>query len=578
MSGKEVWPAMLPAERYVRESPQGPWLRRGEEAAFAYTDGEAIERGLLDFLAAAADRSVLSSALLAEVGDWPRRYHLSPRRANLLRPLEPFLRGRRVLEIGAGCGAITRYLGECGCEVLAVEGSAARARVAAARCAGLDSVAVVAETLQALEPRPLFEVVTLIGVLEYARIFFPAANGVDPVDAMLACASRFLAPGGVLLVAIENQLGLKYFAAYGEDHVAQPMFGVEDRYQPTGVVTFGRAELSARLKGAGLACQQWLFPFPDYKLPVAIFSERGVKGRDGVDLGALATASVAADPQTPSSMSFSLEAAWRPVVRNGLGGELANSFLAIASAQPPGAVDEDVLAWHFAVERAKPYAKRTVFRVRDGMVWVEPERLERTPSAGAPASEDGTVRPSLVMRLERSPFRRGELWHHALLAVLNEPGWTAAQIAMWAARWLSCLETLHPAVAARRDGVDTRLPGWLLDAVPRNMLVDGGNQGFIDLEWELHDGVSLGHLCYRAIVQSLMAVASVAPPADEDDLSPLRVFGHCMAALGFDDLGGRVAEWHAKERAFQVQATGVDIPREFSVVQAFRCAVRRGQI
>jgi hypothetical protein len=51
-----------------------------------------------------------------------------------------------------------------------------------------------------------------------------------------------------------------------------------------------------------------------------------------------------------------------------------------------------------------------------------------------------------------------------------------------------------------------------------------------------------------------------------------------MAALGFDDLGGRVAEWHAKERAFQVQATGVDIPREFSAVQAFRCAVRRDQI
>ena len=329
----QTWTAMLPGGSYVRESSQGPWLRRGGDTSFGYTDGEAVERGLLDFLAGVEDRSVLSSALLAEVGDWPRRYHLSPRRANLLRPLEPFLRGRRVLELGAGCGAITRYLGEIGCDVLAVEGSAARARVAAARCAGLDGVAVVAETLQALEPRPLFDVVTLIGVLEYARIFFPAADGVDPVDAMLSCAARFLAPGGVLLVAIENQLGLKYFAGYGEDHVAQPMFGVEDRYQPAGVVTFGRMELSARLKGAGLPCQRWLFPFPDYKLPVAVLSERGVSGADGVDLGPLATASVAADPQTPPSMSFSLEAAWRPVLRNGLGGSSGHAQIRSGSSR-----------------------------------------------------------------------------------------------------------------------------------------------------------------------------------------------------------------------------------------------------
>lgn len=79
--------------------------------------------------------------------------------------------------------------------------------------------------------------------------------------------------------------------------------------------------------------------------------ERGVRAEDGVDLGSLAAASVPADPQTPRSMSFSLEAAWRPVIRNGLGGELANSFLAIAACEPGEVVERDVLAWHFAVER-----------------------------------------------------------------------------------------------------------------------------------------------------------------------------------------------------------------------------------
>jgi SAM-dependent methyltransferase len=543
-------------------------MRSDSGQAFGYTDGADLERALLEFLDGTEDRSVLSSTLLAQVGDWPRRYHFSPRRANLLRPLASFLQGKRVLEIGAGCGAITRYLGECGCDVLAIEGSVARARVAAARCADLNKVSVVAETLQAFEPRPRFDVVSLIGVLEYARIFFPAREGEDPVDAMLACAARFLAPGGVLLVAIENQLGLKYFAGYHEDHVSDAMFGVEDRYQPTGVVTFGRAELSSRLRRAGLGCQEWLYPFPDYKLPVAVLSERGVRAENGVDLGPLAVASVAADPQTPSSMSFALEAAWRPVMRNGLGGELANSFLAIASTQAQEVVDQDALAWHFSVERAKPFAKQTVFRVRGESVWVEPERLE--------ADAHGAVQGALTMRIAATPFQRGELWQQALLTLLNEPGWTAERVVRWAARWLACLEAFHPALAGCRD-VDFRLPGRMLDAVPRNMLVEGEQQGFIDLEWELEEGVSLGHLCYRAIVQSLTGVASVAPPADEADLSPVRLFGRCMSALGFGEPGARLAEWHEQERTFQKCATGVDIPREFSSVEAFRLAVRAGQ-
>ena len=574
MSHPSAFDVLLPTDRYLRDGRTGPWLRRDAGPAFGYTDGEAFERDLLGFLERTDDRSVLSAALLREVGDWPRRYHLSPRRANLLRPLEPFLHGKRVLEIGAGCGAITRYLGEIGCEVLAIEGSAARARVAAARCADLDAVVIVADTLQSVEPQPVFDVVTLIGVLEYARIFFPAPVGVDPIDAMLSCAAQFLAPGGRLLVGIENQLGLKYFAGYGEDHVNQSMFGVEDRYAPDGVTTFGRKALSDRLRRAGLGTQEWLFPFPDYKLPVAVLSERGVRAEDGVDLGSLAAASVPADPQTPRSMSFSLEAAWRPVIRNGLGGELANSFLAIAACEPGEVVERDVLAWHFAVERDRRYAKRTVFRVREDGVWVEPQPLadgglkrDELPPAG---------KEQLAMHLAPTRFQAGELWHHALLSILNEPGWTADQVARWAARWLSCLEGLHPAVVRRPEGLDTVLPGWLLDAVPRNMIVDGAEARFIDLEWELPDGVTLGHLCYRAIVQSLTGVASVAAPASETDLSPRHVFEHCMVALGFGAVGARLSDWHDRERAFQILATGVDIPRDLSAVADTGLAMRRG--
>ena len=121
----------LPELGYGRDAATGCWRPGAERPPFPYTDGEHVEAELLALMQATADRSVLSPALRAAIRDWPTHYHLGPRRANLLRPLGDWLRGRAVLEIGAGCGAMTRYLGECGARVLALEGSPRRAAVVA---------------------------------------------------------------------------------------------------------------------------------------------------------------------------------------------------------------------------------------------------------------------------------------------------------------------------------------------------------------------------------------------------------------------------------------------------------------
>lgn len=66
---------------------------------------------------------------------------LSPARSNLIRLLDVPITSR-VLEIGAGAGAVTRYLGETCESVDAVEGDAALALATARRCAGLSNVRV----------------------------------------------------------------------------------------------------------------------------------------------------------------------------------------------------------------------------------------------------------------------------------------------------------------------------------------------------------------------------------------------------------------------------------------------------
>src|SRR5581483_8313776 len=168
---------------------------------------------------------VFSTELARHCTDWPSRYHLSGTRTNVLRPFEEFLCGD-ILEVGAGCGAITRYLGECGGNVLALEGSPRRAAIAASRTRDLNNATVLAEKFDQFNCERKFDVITLIGVLEYANLF----TGADqPALAMIERACSLLNPDGRLIVAIENQFGLKYFAGAPEDHIGQSMYGIEGR-------------------------------------------------------------------------------------------------------------------------------------------------------------------------------------------------------------------------------------------------------------------------------------------------------------------------------------------------------------
>lgn len=118
---------------------------------------------------------------------------MTPVRANLLRPVRELLAGKRVLELGAGCGALTRYMGENARRVVAVEGSPIRAKIAALRCADLTNAAIINDTIQDLYLPQRFDLVTLIGVLEYARLY---DTSLCPELNILETARRFLNPGG----------------------------------------------------------------------------------------------------------------------------------------------------------------------------------------------------------------------------------------------------------------------------------------------------------------------------------------------------------------------------------------------
>lgn len=76
-----------------------------------------------------------------------------------------------------------------------------------------------------------------------------------------------------MLIAIENKLGMKYFAGAPEDHTDIPFFGINGYPENHSVRTFSKTELQELVKKSGFPFQKFYYPYPDYKFPTEIFTD-----------------------------------------------------------------------------------------------------------------------------------------------------------------------------------------------------------------------------------------------------------------------------------------------------------------
>lgn len=237
---------------------------------FDYSDGKSIEKYILSSIQKTSDITDNSIELANSAKDWVSYYHFGIGRSNIFKVFD-FSKKSNVLELGCGCGAITRYLGENYHKVDSVEGSFARAEIARARSRDLDNVKIYCSDIKKLEFDPVYDIVTLIGVLEYAPAYF--FEDKSPCLALLKIARSALKPNGILIVAIENKLGIKYWNGSPEDHTGIVYDGINDYPKEKTPVTFSRYELSNLLKSAGFNDCCFNYCFPDYKFATTIFSD-----------------------------------------------------------------------------------------------------------------------------------------------------------------------------------------------------------------------------------------------------------------------------------------------------------------
>ena len=469
-----------------------------------YADG--AEKELLAVFRAVEDRRVGSDELAAAIRDWPTAYHLAPERAVLLAPviISP---DDHVLDVGAGSGVNTRICADRGAAVTAVEGSAARAELIAHRCAGLEGVDVLCGPLDGLggDRSGVHDVVLLVGVLEYAGTSHGGSGG---PAAFLDLVVEALAPGGVVVLAIENRLGLKYLLGFPEDHLGLPWVGWEG-YRDGEPTTWSRRELAQMLADAGLAAQKWLYPFPDYKLPTAILAEEIYDQAGGVDMVDQMVGHPTSTEYARPVLVADDRAAHRALLTAGLGPDMANSFLIVAGRDSDAVaerVDQRVLAWRVAPDRRRRWRQQTeVVNSNQGLTMRR--RLVAEDRAGDFEGWLGQV------EVAEEAYVSGRNLEQCLLDCAREGD--ADEIVELLRAWRAALavhETpidsvpaSHPYLPA--DAVRALPPEWL-DAGPDNFVVTAEGLKFVDREWVAAGGVDARLAVVRGLWKAVSAMLS----------------------------------------------------------------------
>ena len=233
-----------------------------------YSDGP-VEEELLEIARTYKEEEL--NQVIAERNSWAVLYHFSHIRQNILEWM-PIKKEHKVLEIGSGCGAITGALARKAKEVTCIELSKMRSTINAYRNQEYDNVKILVGNFQDIEKNleETYDYITLIGVFEYSEGYIGTK---EPYVEMIRRISRHLAPGGKLVIAIENRLGLKYWAGCTEDHVGTYFEGIEGYPNTSGVKTFSRKELLDTIQAAGDFRTTFYYPYPDYKFPMSIYSD-----------------------------------------------------------------------------------------------------------------------------------------------------------------------------------------------------------------------------------------------------------------------------------------------------------------
>ncbi len=497
-----------------------------------YCDG-AVEEEILELAKEHAPSEF--PALIQDKKSWEVLYHLSPVRGNIVRWI-PFTGKEKVLEIGAGPGAITSALAEEVAQVECVELSAKRSRINAWRNKDRDNVTIHVGNFTDIEPSlpDDYDYIFLIGVLEYAQVYLD--KGEDSFREEITRLLPHLKPGGRLVIAIENRLGIKYFAGCREDHTGRYFDSIENYADAQlAVHTFSKPALEKLFASCHITDAHFYYPYPDYKFPSTIYSENRLP--DASEL----TDNIR-NFDRDRLLLFDEKKAYDGLTQDGIFPLFSNSFAAVIGPALP------VDYCKFSNDRAQQYQIYTQLRIgRDGT-----KEIVKKPATAEAAAH--------VRRMEESCQKLKARYAGSKLQISEcriEEGERPAAVFSFVTG--EVLESLLDAclVQGKQDEFKALLREFYqrtgyhdetdfadYDMTFRNILVEGDTWTAIDYEWAKEEQMSAEELLFRALYCYCLE-------KEERRELPLE---ELLAEFGITP--AQIEQWKAKEPAFQEKVSG----------------------
>ncbi len=451
-----------------------------------YCDG-AVEDEILDIVKSVSP--VEYGRIIEERQNWPILYHLSPLRENIVDWL-PIRETDKVLEVGSGCGAITGALARKAADVTCVDLSKKRSMINAFRHSECENVRIHVGNFKDIEPElPAdYDYICLIGVFEYGQAYI---GGERPYEEFLERLLRHLGPEGRIVIAIENQYGLKYFAGCTEDHLGSYFSGIENYPEGKGVRTFSRGGLERIFRTCGVEDYSFYYPYPDYKFMTTLYSDRYLPGKSQL------TDNIR-NFDKERILLFDEKRAFDGIVEDGLFPVFSNSYMAVLGKGFP------LEYVKFSNDRALEYQIRTVI-----MTGEDGKRCVRKYPLSVEAREH--VREmALACKLLTERYQGGKLRINPCR--LEEQGKELyAEYPFEKGKPLSelfdqCLERqdeegCHRLFEEYMERIGFRPESEVsdFDMAFSNLLVDGDNWTLIDYEWTFGKKIETRELAFRAV-------------------------------------------------------------------------------
>ncbi len=292
---------------------------------------------------------------IEERKSWDVLFSLSYVRQNIIEWL-PIRQGTNVLEIGSDTGAITELLAKRGCHITCVEPSKKRSLINAARNSRQENISIMVGDFKTVchKLTDKYDFVLLIGALDNALI---TGYSFDEHDVLMNLLVNYMKQDAALVIAADNKYGLKYLAGCREYYTGRYYEGIEGFNNSKHIRTYTRKGLENRLHACGFLSTTFYYPYPDFRIPLDIFSTAYMPAKGSLDKNGFFF-------DGDRIKTFNESKVYDSLIEDEMYADMANSFLAVAWREPEQCLP--ALYTRYSVERSREKQIRTsIIREQD---------------------------------------------------------------------------------------------------------------------------------------------------------------------------------------------------------------------